>query len=310
MAEGDFAVTYDGPAVADGRMPVRDLAPALLALGEIFTDASLLIYPDRPPVSLDIKATKDGSFLVDLILEAHGREWDQVIDIFSGDEVDAIANLKELVIGPAAVGLFALIKRIRRRRIVKEEPSGRNPGQVRLTLDDETTFEVSTEAAALYRNVRIRKKAREVVDPLKRKGVESLEFRTETETTVELTREDVSDFEPPEGEEDQLLDQELELVLEIVAVAFTEGNKWRFNDGDQTFYARVVDEGFLERIELGMEAFRKGDMLRCRVQVIQSRTDGHLTSERRIVRVIEHIASGEQLPLEPGDDPLAGGASE
>lgn len=50
MAESAFTVTYDGPALATGRIPVRDLAPALLALGELFLDASSLVNPDREPV--------------------------------------------------------------------------------------------------------------------------------------------------------------------------------------------------------------------------------------------------------------------
>ena len=78
-------------------MPVRDLAPALLALGEIFSESGKLLYPDRPPVSLNIRATDEGSFLVQLLLEGE-RAWDQFVDVFSADSIDALANLKELVI--------------------------------------------------------------------------------------------------------------------------------------------------------------------------------------------------------------------
>lgn len=60
MAETTFGVNYDGPALDDGRMPVRDLAPALLALGELFREASAELYPDLPPPALDVKATEKG----------------------------------------------------------------------------------------------------------------------------------------------------------------------------------------------------------------------------------------------------------
>jgi hypothetical protein len=56
MAATQFSVAFGGPAVDDGTMPIRDLAPALLALGDVFSAASRTLYPDREPVALNIKA--------------------------------------------------------------------------------------------------------------------------------------------------------------------------------------------------------------------------------------------------------------
>ena len=53
MAETSFGVLYDGPALDTGEIAVADLAPALLALGGLFTETSVLLYPSRPPVSLN-----------------------------------------------------------------------------------------------------------------------------------------------------------------------------------------------------------------------------------------------------------------
>jgi len=70
MAESEFGIEYAGPELDAGTMPVRDLAPALLAMGELVAAASLVVYPERPPVALNIKATEPGSFVVRLILES------------------------------------------------------------------------------------------------------------------------------------------------------------------------------------------------------------------------------------------------
>jgi len=51
-------------------MDVGDLAPALLALGEIFHEANALRYPDGAPVRLEIRAFNTGSFDVALSLDA------------------------------------------------------------------------------------------------------------------------------------------------------------------------------------------------------------------------------------------------
>ena len=48
MAEIEFHIAYDGPALVDGRMDVRDLAPALIALGELFQEANGMINPNIP----------------------------------------------------------------------------------------------------------------------------------------------------------------------------------------------------------------------------------------------------------------------
>jgi hypothetical protein len=82
MAETAFDLTYEGDAIAEGRMPIRDLAPALLALGEMFAEASELVEPSRPPASLNIEATGKDSFVVHLVLAG----WDHIIDIFSSKD--------------------------------------------------------------------------------------------------------------------------------------------------------------------------------------------------------------------------------
>jgi hypothetical protein len=104
-------------------MPVKDLAPALLALGDLFAEASTVVYPTREPVALSIKATDSGSFLVRLIIESESA-WDRVVDIFTSDPAEALANLKEIVIGSAA-GVFVVIRWIRNRRVTDPERHAR-----------------------------------------------------------------------------------------------------------------------------------------------------------------------------------------
>lgn len=72
MAHTEFGVAYDGPALADHTMDVRDLAPALLALGDLFVAAGRVVEKDAEPPSLQIRATAGGSFVVDLALQAGG----------------------------------------------------------------------------------------------------------------------------------------------------------------------------------------------------------------------------------------------
>jgi hypothetical protein len=292
VTETSFDVRYDGPALATGRMPVRELAPALLALGDLFAEASAEVYPERVPVGLDIKATDEGSFIVLLILRA---TWDEIKDLFSSDAAAALVNLKELVIGADAAGLslFGFLKWLRGRRVTQQVAIA--DGMVRVTLDDGDAVEVRSHVLAMHGNVRVRRQLRQVVEPLRRDGIDVLEFREDKEVTVSIGATEVDVFALPDDEPVPVGDSEQTLVLMIASVAFTEGNKWRFSDGVTTFHATIDDEAFLTRVDDGTEAFRKGDMLRCRVRTIQSVGAEGLRADRHVLQVLEHIPREQQL---------------
>jgi hypothetical protein len=299
MAEAEFAVRYDGPALTDGRMPVRDLAPALLALGELFTEASLVAYPDREPVSLNIRATKEGSFLVDLAVHSPDA-WDRLIQLLSGQAVTALANLQTILFGAATGSLLWLIKEIRGRKIASKEPLP--SGLVRLTLVDGIVIEGMPEAVVLYERQSARESAREVVGPLHRPGLERLTFsRSDNQVALTIGEGDLPAFEAPEVAEDILLDREDEAVLAVATVSFAEGYKWRFSEGDNTFTAAIEDAAFRRRIDAG-EPFRKGDMLRVKLHVVQAQRGNKLQVERAVTEVLEHYPRQLQTQIEMESD--------
>jgi len=316
MAETSFGVKYEGPALTDGRMAVRDLAPALLALGELFTEASTMLYPDRPPVALDIHATRRGSFDVDLILKAAEGAWDAA-ELFGSDGLSALVNLKEIILGGSgAVSLVEFIKWLRGRRIesVEEAPTEKEelePGEVRVTVEDgKTSIEVPHEVLRLHKSISVRSNAKEVVRPLEREGVDRFKATADAEVTVTVGKEDLPAFnaiEPP-GEEEELQDTERDTTVQIVAIAWNEDNKWRFSEGgaDASFYARIEDPAFWDGIDKGAEAFRKGDLLKCSLRTVQRKVDERLEVEYQIVKVYDHIevtqVRGEQLSIDSDAD--------
>lgn len=296
MAETTFGVKYEGPALTDGRMPVRDLAPALLALGELFTEASATLYPDRPPPALDIHAVKRGSFDVDLILSAVDGAWEATEQLLGGDGVTALINLKEILLGGGTFSLIQFISWLRGRRIEVVEP-GLEPGAVKVRVDGDgsTSLEVPQEVLELHGKVTIRKRAQDIVRPVTQPGVETFQATTESEVTVTVGKDDLPAFaaiEPPE-EEEEIQDAERPTMLRIVAIAWNEGNKWRFSEGadDSSFFATIEDPGFLDRIEKRTEAFRKGDLLKCTLRTRQRKVGDDLEVEYQILEVTEHIAT-------------------
>ena len=93
--------------------------------------------------------------------------------------------------------------------------------------------------------------------------------------------------------------QELEMRLKIVGIVFDEKQKWRFSDGDVTFWAKIEDDDFWQKIESGELAFRKGDRLRVHCRIVQkSDALGNFSAERTITKVIEIIPKPTQIKLD------------
>jgi hypothetical protein len=308
MAETSFEVKYDGDALRDGRMPVRDLAPALLALGQLFTEASQLLYPENEPVALDIQATREGSFEVELILHGAGAAWDQ-LSTHPMESAAALVLFKELIIGDSVdPSLFGLIKWLKGKLVV-EESDGPEPGEVTLKADDGSQVTVKPEVAGLNRDPQIRKKAREVVEPLRREGVDNLEIRSGAESTVRLEKDDVPAFEIPEVEDAEVLsEQEIDVYLDVLTAELEQGStrKWRFGGLGATFWAPIEDAEFMEKFSHREQVLGVGDRLHAKVKIIQKRdpATSKIRVERQVMKVHECIAAPEQLSLKERTDEI------
>ncbi|HKG38904.1 MAG TPA: hypothetical protein VKB25_07930 [Conexibacter sp.] len=294
MAQTEFGVKYDGPALTDGVMDVRDLAPSLLALGEMFTTASKILHPDREPVSLNIKATSEGSFDVIVMLQAGGL-WDHFVDVFSGDTMSALVNLENLIIG-TGTGVLWSIRRFHGRVVRKREVIA--PGRTRVELDDSSAVEVPDDLLMLHEHVEMRKTTRKFIEPLRRDGIDEIGFFSEEVTTVSIRRGDLRAFDVPEPEAVQVSRNKVNRTLTIVSPVFKDGNKWLFSDGDGgSFYAAILDDGFRSRVNASVERFGHGDMLKATVLTTQTRRGNVLSAEHEIVKVIEHTRAQTQIPF-------------
>jgi hypothetical protein len=285
-----FSLAYGGPALEDGRMAVRDLAPSLLALGDLFNEANEIAFPDAPPVTLEIRAFQEGSFEVILHLTQS-----DVVTFFSDRMALAAATLVTLVMG-AKGGVLAVIRLLHRRKITKREEIA--PGMTRLTLDDGTVLETPSSVVLIVQRESVRRYAREVLKPLKQEGIDTFKvvLPQPDEPPLLVRATDMDAFE--EGLADTaLLDQNVEMVVSITTVSFPKANKWRLSDGIRTFWAGIGDEQFLARVDKGQESFMKGDILRCRVRMQQWQTETGLRTEFTVTRVLEHIHGAREMRL-------------
>jgi hypothetical protein len=63
MSRADFTLTYDGRALQIHEMDVRDLAPAMLAVGELFDPMNVLLNGETAEVQINVaKSSHSAAF--------------------------------------------------------------------------------------------------------------------------------------------------------------------------------------------------------------------------------------------------------
>ena len=197
-AQAHLDMVYDGPALADGSMNVRDLAPAMMAVGSFFEAANRLSNGARASVSVNVRATSAGSFHVAFEV-VQNIESVGVLEADIGDILATANALKGLLIGGGGVaaGIFGLVKWLRGRR---PKVAKINESLYRFTVDDET-YEVPIELLRLYQDAAVRRNIQDMVKPIKEHGIDRFMLRDSGRTVQEVTKDDVDAFDVPEHQD-------------------------------------------------------------------------------------------------------------
>jgi len=298
-----FHLVYDGPALAGHRMDVRDLAPALLAMNSLFERANSIINGEQQAqVSLNVHASfKSGSFGIDL--ELAQSLWQRVLDFANSHHITGILQIAGLLgIGHAtSKGVIQVIAWLRGRGIKKIEPI--ENGGLRLFVDDEY-MDVEEQTLNLIKDYKIRHALEGIVfDPLRKQGIESVSIvDIEAEKVlVSIDRDQAHYFKAPAVEEETLETEDYIDTLQVLTLAFQDGNKWRFTEGGgNAWYAVVRDDTFLSRVQFNQEHFAKDDIIKARIRRTQRLGKDGLKADYEILEVLEHRRAAPHVQLRLG----------
>lgn len=290
MAKYKFEVHYDGPALENNTMPIKDLAPSLLSLSEVFQTIQKIKNPEEAPLSLNINATNKGSFIAELLLVNGSDLLQKAMDMINSSPSEALINLTTYV------GIFVevvnVIKKIANKKIKDKKEKD---GKVELKLDDNTKLTMSEDAFRAYKSVEFRQEIHDVVKPIDSDRITSINFFHNKAVKISVTEKEYQKSDVPAVQEKQLNSEISEVYLQIINVAFEHG-KWKFSNGSSQY---IVDEDFLQAVKKNEQRFGSTDTLKVKLQTVQSLdTNGKLKSAYTVLKVLDYIKDSEQIELD------------
>lgn len=176
-------IRYDGPALADHLMDVQDLAPALLALGDIIQIANRKFNGDNADIRVLVNAdVEQRCFQIDLSLVQSVLE--QAKGFFARDDIATAKEIAEWIgiIGSGTVGtgfgLFKLVKWLATRpKVEGTQLQVTTEGGVTTLIDgDHNQVTVNHHVYLLASDAAVVDRVKRVVAPLHKPGYDVLQF--------------------------------------------------------------------------------------------------------------------------------------
>lgn len=279
--ETRLSLRYSGPDVDSGRMDVYAASINMIAFSEFMVAAVKAAFGDQAEARAEVAGFAQGSFLTDLVFSVGGP----LTSVFTGvSPKDLLAVVKES---------FALWKHLKGAPPTAIEHHGQ---QVSVTNNSGQIIQVQTDTL----NLVLSEKGAETVGRFVRQAMESeginkVELASGNEPVASATRSE-SGFFVPVAAETPLSENTVKMALILEAAVFKDGNKWRFSDGTTSFSADIADQEFLQQVENG-ERFGKGDVLNVEMLIAQTRTGQKITTQRTVIKVLDHRPRQEQKGL-------------
>lgn len=288
MSRAVFSIAYQGKALEEGRMPVRDLAPALLSVADLFEAVCEELNGKSIPVDVHVVATSEGSFKIDLSVVTG------LVDSIKTKVVGFVdaRSMVELVFGSSAGGLslFALYRLLRGRRPRNVET------EVELRFGKDKSVRYRRQVVMLYQNEKVCNAVEHVVRPVLQSGIDRIDVRDgDGVSTQSIAKHEAPIYQNGGSEMRLVTDETQRIAYSIHSVSFVPEGAWRLNDGNSVVTAYIKDESFLAAFHRGDIRLDAGNVLICLTRVRQyTNARGELAKEHVILEVVE---VREELPL-------------
>ena len=300
-----FEIIYEGDAVSSGKMDVRDLAPALLALGNLCSSANNVLNGERAEVSVHVRSDfKEGSFEVVLeIGQAIISSIPVVSELFEQEQVKDPYNILlslGLIVSNNMPGLIDVLLWLKNRNIQRTIKN--DDGNVTLIADNGGQINITQNVFNLSRDKNVREELENALNPLETDGIESIKTRKDNQDMAEIQKDDLEYFKAPENLDDIIQEVESPIIWEIVRPSFSDSLMWTLTDGERNFFVKIEDKKFIEAVEAGKIVFRKGDIIRGRIKIITKSTSKGIRADYVLVKVDSISPNAQQIEFDDPDN--------
>ncbi|MBV8834166.1 MAG: hypothetical protein JO108_33625 [Acidobacteriaceae bacterium] len=309
VTETQFQLEYDGEAVATGLMDVRDLAPALLGLGDLLEAVNEELNGDLTSVKAFADANfKTGSFDVnlrviqDFIGQIKGFIGSQ--DVKDAEEVIKTAGVagKEAWLG------FLSLKKWLSGRSIEQKSEPDDDGRIRVSISGDVKF-TKEEVLKLLGNDKANQAAERIISPLAHPGIDSVRFRDRqhVDTPITLEKSDITAYTtaPRAVEIKELQDQQITersssrlTRIWVLEPSFIRGNKWLVEEASLKFYVDIDDNEFMDRVSRAEVPFTANTGLDVELaQLLRVAKNGRDTATYTVKKVNEVVYGPDQTLL-------------
>jgi hypothetical protein len=295
MSGSPFALQYEGPAVADGLMSVRELAPALLAFGDLCDQANREIHGDESRVEVKIRAVSPGSVIVNLVVAAAGTGLFGALTA-AAKNPKKVAEVLDLV--------TSAVKFVRESKGKKESVTE----LLAPSTEVRVTHDVTDRLYGLLKRRAAQEDLIRIVDPLKNEGIDRLNMLQDNKVVESVLSDEVEYFDAlpglivPELYAVAVPDESVSIVekpYKVVSLSSDPKNVWRLSDGSSTISVWVTDRTIHERAKEGALGIEPGFVIKARIKSTTHLEDGEPKTRNTLEAVLGIIAPrrGEQPPL-------------
>lgn len=305
-----FQVAYDGEALRDHYMDVHQLAPALLAFGDLVKAANRELNGDKVKVNLLVSSDfEHRCFNIDF--EIVQTMYDTVKSFLKDDSVQTAKDIAEwlgILGGAPAVALIGYLRYRRGRQIESATTieQGDDTGKVAIRFQgDGNTINVHQHVYRLGESSPVRQAMVKVLAPLDDPGIDSVEFRENDMPVVRVADEDADAIRQSceVGGDDAIDPQVVQARLTLYAAVFDPAaKKWKFR------YAGNVIDVDISETSIATDAIKRGgvylsDVYRVDLEITEEKTrSGAFTNRYKIKRVHSFNPGPRQTSL-PFDEP-------